>query len=576
MTNGDNTKESKTALPKIEILDKEPSFIRRPLCLLNGKAYAATWLYTKVTENNEAGIEDDGENQSPKVTYKRPLFIIGNNGELFCDLDGDITTPMTYLGAKVELPEMPRPAKIWSSSGVKRYKKGCRPNPHIVFEQVVDVVDRFIDFERSLASQREMAELIACFVLATWFLDAFNVIGYLWPNGERGSGKTQLLVVVTELPYHGELILAGGSYATLRDFADYGATLAFDDAENQSNPKYTDPDKRALLLAGNRRGSTVTVKELMGKKWKTRHVNTYCPRLFSAIHLPDAVLASRTIIVPLIRTSDKKKANSDPLEYDLWPHDQRQLIDDLWGLGLSRLPQLPAYERKVNDKARLAGRNLEPWRAILAVALWLEDIGVTGIWERMEQLSWKYHTEEQPTLQTGDLTHLVIRALLSCAISANNADSAINNTEWFFPTSQVTAMVIKISNAEEADIDTDSITSRKVGLILGKLRFEAKRPNGSKPRGWLIARGGLERLCISYGIQPPDGLYPQKDNGTNGIDGINGTPREASLNDAVNSAPFPDVSKPCYECGQLAWVKRSPEQGVGWYCSVCDLSLNEK
>ncbi len=574
MTNADNTEKTKSASPKVEILDKEPSFIRRPLCLLSGKPYAATWLYIKVTEDEANETEEDGENQSPKVTYKRPLFIIGNDGELYYDLDGDITTPITYLGAKVELPEMPRPAKIWSSAGVKRYQKGLRPKPNIVFEQVVDVVDRFIDFERSLASQREMAELIACFVLATWFLDAFNVVGYLWPNGERGNGKTQLLVVVTELSYLGELILAGGSYATLLDFADYGATLAFDDAENQSNPKYTDPDKRALLLAGNRRGSTVTVKELKGKKWKTRHVNTYCPRLFSAIQLPDAVLASRTIIVPLIRTSDKKKANSDPLEYDLWPHDQRQLIDDLWGLGLSCLPQLPAYERKVNEKARLTGRNLEPWRAILAVALWLDENGVPGLWARMEQLSWKYHYEEQPSLQTGDLTLLVIRALLACAVRANKANSAID-TEWFFPTSQVTAMVIKIANAEEADIDTDSITSRKVGRILGKLRFNSKRPEGSKPRGWLITRGGLDRLCISYGIQPPDGLYPQKDNGTNGIDGINGTPREASLNDAVNSAPFPDISKPCYACGQIAWHERPPEQGVGWYCSKCHPSLNE-
>ena len=42
--------------------------------------------------------------------------------------------------------------------------------------------------------------------------------------------------------------------------ADYGATLAFDDAEGLSDPKKTDPDKRALLLAGNRRGNTVPLR----------------------------------------------------------------------------------------------------------------------------------------------------------------------------------------------------------------------------------------------------------------------------------------------------------------------------
>ena len=190
-----------------------------------------------------------------------------------------------------------------------------------------------------------MAEMVACYTLATWFLPAFNVIGYLWPSGERGSGKTVLLYTVAEMAYLGHVILAGGSYASLRDLAEYGATLAFDDAENLSDARKTDPDKRALLLAGNRRGSTVTMKEQgPDKVWRTRHVNAFCPRLFSAIHLPDHVLASRSIVIPLVRTPDRYRANADPLDDEAWPHDRRGLIDDLWALGLAHLPELRQYE----------------------------------------------------------------------------------------------------------------------------------------------------------------------------------------------------------------------------------------
>jgi hypothetical protein len=185
-------------------------------------------------------------------------------------------------------------------------------------------------------------------------LDAFNVIGFLWPNGEAGSGKTNLLIVVTEMAYLGQLILAGGSFASLRDLADYGATLAFDDAENISDPKQTDPDKRALLLAGNRRGSSVPLKEPDGPgKWKLRYVNAYCPRLFSAIRMPDTVLATRTIIIPLIRTSDRDKANFDPLDYALWPHDRKALQDELWAIGLANLQMLHDYENQVAQTTRL-------------------------------------------------------------------------------------------------------------------------------------------------------------------------------------------------------------------------------
>jgi hypothetical protein len=135
---------------------------------------------------------------------------------------------------------------------------------------------------------------------------------------------------VCELAHLGQIILAGGSFASLRDMADYGACLAFDDAENLSDPHKTDPDKRALLLAGNRRGNTVPIKESTPDRgWRTRYVNTLCPRLFSATRFPDPILASRTIVVPLIRTPDKYRANADPLEYHLWPTDRRQLLDDL-------------------------------------------------------------------------------------------------------------------------------------------------------------------------------------------------------------------------------------------------------
>ncbi len=113
---------------------------------------------------------------------------------------------------------------------------GYRADAAAVFERVRESVDYFIDFNRSLADQRTMTELIACYVLSTWFLDGFTVIGFLWPNGDPGCGKTQLLDLVTHVAYLGQLILAGGSYASLRDLANYGACLAFDDAENISDP----------------------------------------------------------------------------------------------------------------------------------------------------------------------------------------------------------------------------------------------------------------------------------------------------------------------------------------------------
>ena len=216
----------------------------------------------------------------PLVTHEKRMYIVRDDGEIYGDGG---PKAMADLGIIIHLPEQPPTDKTWSSLGVKAFAKGIHPDPLKVFNRLVEVINEFIDFDHSLSDQQTMAETIACFILSTWFLDAFNVIGFLWPNGDRGSGKTHLLILTAEMAYLGQVILAGGSYASLRDLADYGATLAFDDAENFANYKTSDPDKRALLLAGNHRGATVTLKELgPDKKWHTRYINAILsPIIFS-------------------------------------------------------------------------------------------------------------------------------------------------------------------------------------------------------------------------------------------------------------------------------------------------------
>lgn len=352
--------------------------------------------------------------------------------------------------------------------------------------------------------------------------------------GEKGSGKTNLLIVVAELAYLGQVILGGGSFASLRDLADYGATLAFDDAENLSDPKQTDPDKRALLLAGNRRGSTVPLKEQVGPgKWSLRYVNAYCPRLFSAIRLPDPVLSSRTIIIPLIRTGDREKANSDPLDYGLWPYDRRSLIDDLWAIGLAYLPSLRPFENYVSNHARLAGRNLQPWKAVLAVAAWLDSIDTEkrlkrssfqdgsgsdnpemqdGLLGRLETLSWRYHQEEGKEIQSGDLTTLLIQSLCRLAESrlGDSSDikdnSDISNIRFMFTTQQISETTVSFAENTEADIDKDSISSRRIGRLLGKLRFQKAREAGKGTRQWVVTLKELSHWAGVYNLETPGEL----------------------------------------------------------------------
>jgi hypothetical protein len=105
-------------------------------------------------------------------------------------------------------------------------------------------------------------------------------------------------------------------------------------------------------------------------------------------------------------------------------------------LGLANLRQLPAHDREAAAKARLAGRALEPWGAILATAHWLQEShGVAGLFERMEKLSVAYQAE-RGEYEENDTTRVLLRALLELTedpsalrVQGPYADAAIQNQE---------------------------------------------------------------------------------------------------------------------------------------------------
>jgi hypothetical protein len=243
-----------------------------------------------------------------------------------------------------------------------------------------------------------------------------------------------------------------------------------------------------------------------------RHIDAYCPRLFSAIELPDPVLASRSIVVPLIRTPDRDRANADPLDFAAWPVRRGELHDDLWGLGLSHLARLPAYEAKVNSRARLVGRNLEPWRAILAVALWLQDNGVAGAFDRLEALSVAYQAERSD-LEAADITVVVLKALLRlwqdrradapmCANDANCANCANDADRLIVASKTIREAALEILKEDESELSEGDVTTQKIGHVLHKRRIKKlKRERNRGANYWEVSQAALDAWARAYGLR---------------------------------------------------------------------------
>jgi len=167
-----------THYPKYEILDDVQAIMDRPMRLIDGRAYGATWL-SVVTHV-------DGTKQ-----LTRELVIFDQDGQLYSERELPGMNPLDDLPFIVQLPEEPsNRGKLLSYDRLRRFAAGERPIPSEVFKRVVECIDAFVSFENSLADQNSMSEMIACWIMGTYAIDAFDVVGYLWPTGERGSGKT--------------------------------------------------------------------------------------------------------------------------------------------------------------------------------------------------------------------------------------------------------------------------------------------------------------------------------------------------------------------------------------------------
>jgi hypothetical protein len=482
----------------IEFLDERPRGLRRPLALMDGRGYATTWMWVR---RSRSGASE---------TARRP-YVARDDGVVF---GAGMDRPLEELGLEVGLAE-PAEEALWRRPALERYRAGERPDAGEVFARLAAVYDAFVDFGLSLAAQATMCRVMACCSLATWLADAFAVVPYLWLSGERGSGKTQLGTVWAQTSYLGEVVLQSTSYAALRDLAELGAALYFDDAEALTDGRRGDSLKRELLLAGNRRGASVALKEMGDSRWRTRRVSAYTPRAFSAIGRPDATLGSRAIVIPLIRTTDPARGQRDVGDAAAWPCDRRDLLDDLWALGLWLLPGAARAWRELEAERGVVGREYEKWRPVLAAARVLEGRGVVGVEDAVRGVMTGYQ-EERTELLHDDETMEVVRGLVGCAAQLRSRIAkfptererlAAQGWEFPIPTSAIVGEVIDATPDGALAAMGSRRAATRVGQILGRLRYRRSRlATPWRTRAWALRVVAIAETARLYGVPMSEGV----------------------------------------------------------------------
>ena len=170
--------------------------------------------------------------------------------------------------------------------------------------ELVAFVELFIR-QSYLLEYRNMAKVMAYYVMLTWVYDSFNALPYLRAMGEPGAGKSELMKRVGFVCYR-MMTASGASSASsfFRATEKYQGTVFIDEADLHEGGDMTNDLVKFLNLGamkGNPIWRTVEVMKPDGSRvFEPDTFRTFCPKLIAMRkEFKDDAVATRCITVKL-------------------------------------------------------------------------------------------------------------------------------------------------------------------------------------------------------------------------------------------------------------------------------------
>ncbi len=121
------------------------------------------------------------------------------------------------------------------------------------------------------------------------------------------------------------------------------------------------------------------------------------------------------------------------------------------------------------------------------------------------------YQEERQNVEGDDVTALVIRALgmLVGKLVKHTGDQGDvgvpgdpNKVRYFLLTALITQASQGLAEVLELDLNIETITSRKIGAVLRKMRLPHSRQSHTGKKGWLVSLSDVIRWAQGYGLDP--------------------------------------------------------------------------
>lgn len=242
------------------------------------------------------------------------------------------------------------------------YVKGKTVKANELFENLKNLFKRFV------VLKDEFLDVIVSYIMMTYIYILFQVIPYIWLNGEKGTGKSTIMKIMSKLCFN-PLFCSNVNPANIfRQIDNDGSTIILDEFE-----KMYGEDKQEIIKILNQ-GFNIdgVVPRCVGQNNQIKKFRSFSPKIMGGISNIDDVLFERVIKY----TTQRIKNISVPKfrENEETRQILNNLVNDLYIFGFLYAPKI----KEIYDKSEISfkGYSLREddlWNPLLCIAKVIDE-----------------------------------------------------------------------------------------------------------------------------------------------------------------------------------------------------------
>jgi len=399
---------------------------------------------------------------------------------------------------------------IMSKEAVEKYlmKKGNSYIYNYTIKDVYPEVKRCLKRFSNMNWDPRLYDLVACFIIGTYFFQVFKVYAILIIFGPGETGKTRLLKTIVFMSRVGFVITDPSEASLFRSISALRPTLGIEEHVLGREVLY------ALIRSCYKAGTKVPrIEKGRDGFFLLSFFETFAPLVFATTEDFTKKLNARYILVRM-----KKAPDPNPERRDPEPYDFEEIRDKLYIASLLQANEVyDVFTHGLKDvKKEFQGRDWEIWGPILTIAKLVGDDVYRNVYslaqeQVQESLGELYEEEQKIILALWLLFGFPSKELEEGEEKKEVKEKELIKKEYIEATStDVQRKLFEIPEIFEQYGDFDQFKKDwsvwRVGRYLKRLGLKQKRTR--RARNYIISLCELCDLSYRYGVNLEDYNIP--------------------------------------------------------------------